>query len=339
MNEETERKRQEEVNRKLAADNAIAQAEKMKNDLLIIKREYKIVTKLLDEKRKTETLHSVSGRNRHMLSSMNHVKQDKFRFLASKFNSCSKLTSSVLSFPSSEILLGKGVYGQVKLATFNTLGIPVAVKTGKSGSFFAVSEAKIMQQLAGHICFPFVYRTFNHMLVMEFVGELCHTSVTSATISAQLKLGQITNDIWINICVQLADAIKFMHSRSVLHNDLKSDNVLMKKVSSTSHIPKVIDFGKATCTLNPVIYELDEKQKDYYNVHHKHLAYELRNIKGSKQSEMTDIYSLGMIYSGIAVTLNNVSLKTLSVSMIDEKPLCRPNVVGVIKRLQLTGKE
>ena len=107
INEETERKRQEEVNRKLAADNAIAQAEKMKNDLLIIKREYKIVTKLLDEKRKTETLHSVSGRNRHMLSSMNHVKQDKFRFLASKFNSCSKLTSSVLSFPSYEILLGK----------------------------------------------------------------------------------------------------------------------------------------------------------------------------------------------------------------------------------------
>ena len=83
-----------------------------------------------------------------------------------------------------------------------------------------------MQQLAGHICFPFVYGTFNNMLVMEFVGELCHTS---ATISAQLKLGQITNDIWINICVQLADAIKFMHSRSVLHNDLKSDNVLIKK--------------------------------------------------------------------------------------------------------------
>ena len=64
MNEEAERKRQEEINRKVAAENAIAQAEKMKNDLLIIKREYKIVPKLLDEKRKTESLNSVSGRNK-----------------------------------------------------------------------------------------------------------------------------------------------------------------------------------------------------------------------------------------------------------------------------------
>ena len=126
---------------------------------------------------------------------------------------------------------------------------------------------------------------------MEFIGELCetsvasalcHTSVTSATISAQLKLGQSTNDMWINICVQLADAIKFMHSHSVLHNDLNSDNVLIKKVSSTSYIPKVIDFGKATCVLNPVIYELDEKKKEYYNLHHKHLLCELRNIRRSK---------------------------------------------------------
>ena len=82
-----------------------------------------------------------------------------------------------------------------------------------------------------------------------------------------------------------------------------------------------------------------KKKKEYYNLHHKHLAYGLRNIRGSKRSEMTDIYSLGMVYSGIAVALNNVSLKTLSNNMINEKPLCRPNVVGVIKRLQLTSKE
>ena len=157
MNEEAEKKRQEEINRKLAAKNAIQQAEKIKNDLLIMKREYKIVTELLNKKRKTESLHSISGRNKNMLPSMNYVKQDKFRLLASKINSCSRLTSSVLPFPSSKILLRKGLYGQVKLATFNPLGIPVAVKTGMSGSFFADSEAKIMQHLAGHICFPFVY--------------------------------------------------------------------------------------------------------------------------------------------------------------------------------------
>ena len=70
MNEEAERKRQEEINRKVAAENAIAQAEKMKNDLLIIKREYKIVAKLLDEKRKTESLNSVSGRNKNSRGSL-----------------------------------------------------------------------------------------------------------------------------------------------------------------------------------------------------------------------------------------------------------------------------
>ena len=77
--------------------------------------------------------------------------QDKFKFLASKLSPCSKLTSHVIVFSSPEVILGKGVLGEVKLATFVTLGIPVAVKVELRSYFCAISEARVLQHLAGHM--------------------------------------------------------------------------------------------------------------------------------------------------------------------------------------------
>ena len=76
------------------------------------------------------------------------------------------------------------------------------------------------------------------------------------------------------ICHTVLKAISFMHSKQLLHNDLKADNVVL------ACTVKIINFGKATMASNRVVYnvgpgtEINAK----YNRDHRHLAHELRNL-------------------------------------------------------------
>ncbi len=59
-----------------------------------------------------------------------------------------------------------------------------------------------------------------------------------------------------------------------------------------ANVVKIIDFGKSTLTSKPLLYNLvpgSEEQKKY----NRHLAHELRNNQGSKQTILTDTYSIG----------------------------------------------
>ena len=77
--------------------------------------------------------------------------------------------------------------------------------------------------------------------------------------------------------------------------------------------------------MNPVKYELDEKKQNYYNIH-QHLAYELRNVKASKQTQETDIYSLRVIYGSIAYKLNaRTKYPNDQYESISETKRCRCN--------------
>ena len=91
-----------------------------------------------------------------------------------------------------------------------------------------------------------------------------------------------------------------MHSKGILHNDIKCDNIVI--VQSTV---KVVDFGKATMVSCPLVYNViaGSESQHTYNEKHRHLAYELRNILNSKQSIQTDTYSVGYLFKHSAATL------------------------------------
>ena len=63
------------------------------------------------------------------------------------------------------------------------------------------------------------------------------------TVSSMQKENKLTSADWNVICFSLASAIKYMHLKNLLHNDLKSDNVLLK-LKNNVWIPKTktLDF-------------------------------------------------------------------------------------------------
>ena len=57
------------------------------------------------------------------------------------------------------------------------------------------------------------------------------------TVSSMQKENKLTSADWNVICFSLASAIKYMHLKNLLPNDLKSNNVLLK-LRNNVWIPK-----------------------------------------------------------------------------------------------------
>ena len=73
----------------------------------------------------------------------------------------------------------------------------------------------------------------------------------SLSISSALSKKTITDQAtWTRIIVKTAKALAHVHNMGFLHNDLKSNNVLLEKRGEDFN-PAIIDFGKARFISNP----------------------------------------------------------------------------------------
>ena len=83
----------------------------------------------------------------------------------------------------------------------------------------------------------------------------------------------------------------------LLHNDIHCSNVLIFE----TFIQKIKDFGKMTLTDVPITYDTENgsKKSGKYNKCYPHLAYKIRNVKGTIQSICTDTYFVGYLLKSI----------------------------------------
>ncbi len=99
---------------------------------------------------------------------------------------------------------------------------------------------------------------------------------------------------WIQILIQICDGLSYMHKLSVLHNDLKVDNIVLGTTLLKCIKPCIVDFGKACKEEHAKKYCLTEEQKEIYKNEHTQVAPDLRDGLVS-QSIRSDVYSLGRI--------------------------------------------
>mmetsp|Transcript_69748 Transcript_69748/g.145764 ORF Transcript_69748/g.145764 Transcript_69748/m.145764 type:complete len:542 (-) Transcript_69748:341-1966(-) len=162
-------------------------------------------------------------------------------------------------------LLGSGTFGQVRLCwPIDRLDqdekYAVKVVDSKSELFkqatsllSAKQEANILKGLKHRHVVELVdvYQRERWLfMVMEYVpgGE-----VFSALSDPDLA---VSEDSVALVGRQLLLALEFLHSRSIVHRDVKAENVLLAsnpKKTGTWHV-KLIDFGLATRTENPTCY-------------------------------------------------------------------------------------
>ena len=141
----------------------------------------------------------------------------------------------------SKHLLGKGSFGSIYCGKNMNSNEEVAIKIEPVNTEQPqlIYEYKIYKILEGGIGFPKIYKyktekNYN-ILVMELLGD----SIETIFNKAQKHFSLLT---CIMIVDQILSRVEFMHSKNLLHRDIKPDNFLIGK-GKKANIIYAIDFG------------------------------------------------------------------------------------------------
>lgn len=215
-----------------------------------------------------------------------------------------------------ECYLGRGSFGAVKLQLYR--GFHVAVKEFLPRAL--KDDVKKEAEILALLCHPFLPYLFGICtsarplrIVMQYHGFLDSSTTTlplAHTLSNELfkpSFNMQTTD-WLIVCAQLLDAVNYLHtSADLLHNDIKGDNVIFGKsnnlstssamtstAGSTQFQVVLIDFGKATKSMQGKLYHLTEHEKESYRIRYMHIAPEV--IEGEcRQTTYSDMYAVGSL--------------------------------------------
>ena len=192
-------------------------------------------------------------------------------------------------------LLGKGSFGRIYSGTNKTTGEEVAIKLEPADTDQPqlIYEYKIYKILQGGNGFPKVYEFSKESKYNILIMDLLGNSIEYLFNKFQKKFSFIT---CIMIIDQILQRIEYLHSKNLLHRDIKPDNFLIGR-GKKSNVIYAIDFG------------LSKKYKDSRTGLHipyrdgKDLTGTARYASinthlGVEQSRRDDIESLGymMIY-------------------------------------------
>ena len=117
---------------------------------------------------------------------------------------------------------------------------------------------------------------------------------------------------WLNAEVQLCDALRYIHNQKILHNDIKSDNIVMVKEENEELLDSPIlgDFGKSKHLSELRKKQLTEREKEIYRKRHFHVAPEV--IEGlHAPSVKSDVYSIGLVSYRVYKLVKVKNLKDL----------------------------
>lgn len=203
----------------------------------------------------------------------------------------------------SEIFVGQGSFGVVKMKIFR--GIKVAVKELQPKTL--LSDMKNEAYILAKLCHPFLPYLFGvctvgqpYRIIMQFHG--IKESTTSLTLSSAIVKNRITDGYaWLGIGIQIMQALSYLHNEvQILHNDITSSNICLtdsvtEKPSFSDYIQIVlIDFGKATSVNNSRKYKLSDTEKVEYTRRYPQIAPEV--VDGvTTLTTWSDMYSAGHV--------------------------------------------
>lgn len=233
--------------------------------------------------------------------------------------------------------LGSGTFGKCTKMLLCAMEVAVKTTTLDEYSYDSIMyEAAIMTDIChGDPNLPLFMGVYDQpefpkpLLVLKFYsvgGKPC-------TFHQYMRKERMqSSQAWSRILVGVCNGLKTIHQKGYLHNDLKSDNIVLSDCIPECKKPPpvwpiIIDFGKARAIKNPKTYQLNESEKEYLKAY-THLAPEL--IFGScAQSVLTDVFSLCQVIGKVATISRNKQFKAIAKFCARENPANRPSLLYV----------
>ncbi|KAM9306359.1 wee1-like protein kinase 1-B [Pholidichthys leucotaenia] len=207
------------------------------------------------------------------------------------------MESNMMSRYTSEFLelekIGCGEFGVVFKCVKRLDGCIYAIKRSKKPLAGSVDEQNALREVYAHAVLdqhPHVVRYYsawaedNHMLIQN---EYCNGGTLSDVITENYRcLGFLSELELKDVLLQVAQGLKYIHSTSLVHMDIKPSNIFISRKSvascdecdendelTTSVIYKIGDLGHVTRVNNPQVEEGDSRyltnevlQEDYSNL-------------------------------------------------------------------------
>ena len=197
-----------------------------------------------------------------------------------------------------------------------------------------IYEARILNKLGDHPGLPLLFGMCTertpYRLIMQFHGN---QDDTSYTISAVLSKKRIPDKMTrTRIIAKTAEALARIHVKGFLHNDLKSNNVVLDNKDGIYN-PVVIDLGKSvpiSDARGPKSLSV-ERQRQYAR-EFPHIAPEIvGGVKG--QSTVSDVYSLAKIAETIFKKEELGRLPLILVQALNADPTKRPGLDKIVREI------
>ncbi len=146
--------------------------------------------------------------------------------------------------------LGSGAFGtvyKVKRKDGKIIALKV-MNVSKTVINIINKEVLFLKELSINDCHPFIVCYYNSFyskdnkrifIEMEYIDgiEMFDFVVNSANTKSN-----ILYRLLVLIAKDIAEGLKYIHSKGIIHNDIKLENIIIENVSN---IPKIIDFGLA----------------------------------------------------------------------------------------------
>lgn len=198
-----------------------------------------------------------------------------------------------------ERVLGSGAQGSVFVCTNIELGNTWAAKYFNG----SLNEKDILVKL-NHNCLPKISDLFHD----EGGSYIIESYVEGLSMDSYLKINdQVSEDMVIDWMIQLCDALNYIHSKNILHMDIKPHNVIVTEDNQAI----LIDFGIAT--------HINDKNSESYKVYGYSPVYCSPEQKDSSLAvdERSDLFSLAATAIHVLTKQTKISTKALNEARSD----------------------
>lgn len=235
--------------------------------------------------------------------------------------------------------IGSGSYGQCYHARYR--GIDVVVKkmiysdTAEDklrAKRDLMHEAEVITALGDHERLPMIVGVVTTQEPLCLVTQFHGINGTSGTLYHAAISNIITSPECLDIFVEICSALKHVHSKGFLHNDIKANNVVLEnRADSDRCTPILIDFGKSSKA--SVNFPPASANKKRAHEHGKsYLAPEV--LKYRQYSTSSDVYSLGRMLKAVSKIMGFYhSVRVVVKSATMEAPSDRAELDQLLTRL------
>nr|WCD39453.1 Ste11-1 [Ganoderma boninense]VWO94206.1 STE/STE11/BCK1 protein kinase [Ganoderma boninense] len=194
-------------------------------------------------------------------------------------------------------LIGKGTYGRVYLALNATTGEMIAVKQVEiprtasdkddSRQVTVVEALKLESETLKDLDHPNIVSYLGFEETPTFLSIFLEYVPGGSIASCLRKHGRFDEEVTKSFTGQILAGLEYLHSKNILHRDLKADNILVE----TSGVCKISDFGisKRTDDINMAAVYTAMQGTVFW------MAPEVVNSKAKGYNSKIDIWSVGCV--------------------------------------------